>query len=361
LTGDLAGITVPVGTGPIPTPPLESRRALVAMFGVCTVILTVAALSVAETVFAPLAFALFIIAMAWPLQRRLQAHMPRLLALALTMAATILVIVVFAGLVAWAANRVGRFIISDAAHIQALYASFADWLEGHGIALAGIWSQYFNADQLIRLVQQLTARLHTVASFLIVVFIYVLLGLLEVDDAWKTLRNWRHGRFGEVLLAGGTSTAVKLRRYMLVRTLMSVITGLLVWAFALFAGLPLAAEWGVIAFALNFIPFIGPFIATMFPTLFAVAQFESWQMAVVVFACLNVIQFVVGSYLEPRFVGNALSISPFLVLFAVFFWTFLWGIPGAFIGVPIVIAVLTICEQHPSSRWVADLFGQPEQ
>jgi AI-2 transport protein TqsA len=89
----------------------------------------------------------------------------------------------------------------------------------------------------------------------------------------------------------------------------------------------------------------------------AIAQFESWQMAVVVFGCLNLIQFLVGSYLEPRIAGSALSISPFLVLFAVFFWTFVWGIAGAFIGVPIVIAVLTLCEQHPSSRWIADLLG----
>ena len=52
--------------------------------------------------------------------------------------------------------------------------------------------------------------------------------------------------------------------------------------------------------------------------------------------------------------------SPFMVLFAVFFWTFLWGLAGAFIGVPIVIAVLTICDQHASSRWVAELFGVPD-
>ena len=80
-------------------------------------------------------------------------------------------------------------------------------------------------------------------------------------------------------------------------------------------------------------------------------------MAVLVFGGLNLIQFLVGSYLEPRIAGNAVSLSPFMVLFAVFFWAFLWGIAGAFIGVPIVIAVMTICEQHPSSRWVADLFG----
>ena len=138
---------------------------------------------------------------------------------------------------------------------------------------------------------------------------------------------------------------------------MSVATGVLVWALGLVAGLQLAAEWGVIAFALNYIPFIGPFIATVFPTLFALAQFASWQSALAVFACLNIIQFVIGSYVEPRVSGSALAISPFVVLFSVFFWTSLWGLFGAFIGVPITIALLTFCAQHPSSRWLADLLG----
>ena len=99
-------------------------------------------------------------------------------------------------------------------------------------------------------------------------------------------------------------TAAKIRRYMLVRTQMSLITGLLVWGFAKLVGLQLAAEWGVIAFALNYIPFIGPLIATVFPTAFAATQFESWQSVVIVFACLNLIQFIVGSYVEPRVSGN---------------------------------------------------------
>ena len=51
----------------------------------------------------------------------------------------------------------------------------------------------------------------------------------------------------------------------------------------------------------------------------------------------------------------------FLVLFAIFFWTFLWGLFGTFIGVPITLAILTFCAAHPSSRWVADLFGGPDQ
>jgi predicted PurR-regulated permease PerM len=80
-----------------------------------------------------------------------------------------------------------------------------------------------------------------------------------------------------------------------------------------------------------------------------------------VFVCLNLIQFLIGSYLEPRIAGAALSVSPFLVLFAVFFWAFLWGIAGAFIGVPIVIAALTLCEQRETTRWVATLLSGRER
>ena len=146
---------------------------------------------------------------------------------------------------------------------------------------------------------------------------------------------------------------------MVVRTQMSLATGVLVGAFAWAAGLPFAVEWGVIAFALNYIPFIGPFVATLFPTLLAMAQFASWQAVLGVFVCLNLIQFVIGSYVEPRVSGNVLSISPLVVLFSVFFWTFLWGLYGAFIGVPIAIAALTFCGHYPSSRWIAELLGGP--
>ena len=71
------------------------------------------------------------------------------------------------------------------------------------------------------------------------------------------------------------------------------------------------------------------------------------------------IQFVVGSYVEPRVCGSALALSPTVVLFAVFLWAFLWGPFGAFIGVPITIVLLTFCAQHSSSRWLAELLGGP--
>lgn len=324
-------------------------------------ILVVAALSTASSVFAPLAFALFIIALVWPLQRALQGVLPRLLALAVSVVVMVVAFVAFGSLIAWAFGRVGRWIVSDAARFQSFYDQITLWLEGHGIAVAGAWSEAFSVGWMLRTAQTITGRLNSTMSFWLVVLVYVFLGLLEVDDFGRKLRGMRNRATGELLLRGSMATAAKIRRYMLVRTLMSVITGLLVWGFARAVGLQLAEEWGFIAFLLNYIPFLGPLVATVFPTLFAMTQFGSWQAVIAVFACLNLIQFIVGSYVEPRVAGSALSISPVTVLFSVFFWSYLWGVFGAFIGVPITIAFLTFCALHPSTLWLAEIFGSPQK
>lgn len=331
------------------------------MISIIAIIVIFAALSVASSVIAPVACAIFIIAIVWPMQRSLQSRLPQLLALAIVVAVTVVVFVIFASLVSWGFGRIGRTVVAEAGRFQGLYGQMTAWLEGHGIVVSGMWAEHFDVRWLVRTMQGITARLNTTVTFWLVVIVYVILGLLEVEDVRRKLEAMRESTPARILLDGSTSIAAKFRRYMLIRTIMSLATGAMVWALAALSGLQLAAEWGVIAFTLNYIPFIGPFIATVFPTLYALAQFESWQAALVVFACLNIIQFVIGSYIEPRVAGNALAISPFLVLFSVFFWTYLWGFFGAFIGVPIAIALLTLCAEHPTSRWVADLFGAPGQ
>lgn len=315
----------------------------------------------AASVFAPLVLALFIMAIIWPLQHRLQLHMPKLVALAITTIITIAVGLAFASLAVWAFGRVGRSFVTDAGRYQALYGNLVAWLEGHGIEVAGLIAEHFNVGWLLRAAQKITGRINTTLSFWLIALVYVLLGLLEVDDTRRRIEALSNRTAARVLLDGVAASAIKFRKYLLVRTQMSVVTGLLVGAFAWIAGLQFAAEWGVIAFVLNYIPFIGPFIATLFPTLLAMTQFESWETVLGIFVCLNVIQFVVGSYVEPRVSGSVLSISPFVVLFAIFLWTFIWGLFGTFIGVPIVLAILAFCEQHPSSRWLADLLGGPAQ
>jgi AI-2 transport protein TqsA len=300
-------------------------------------------------------------AIVWPLQRTLETRVPRLLALVATLVVTLLVIAVLGYLIVWSFGTVGRWVIDNALRFQALYLQWTDWLEEHGILVTSFLVENFNAGWLIRAVQEIGGRLQGLVTFVVITFVFTALGLLEVDIARKNIETLSNKEAAQTILQASTQIADKFQRYMLVRSAMSVLTGLVVWAFALIAGLELATAWGVIAFVLNYIPFIGPLVATVFPTLFALLQFGSWQLAVIVFVGLNVTQFLIGSYLEPRIAGAALSLSPFLVLFAVFFWAFLWGIPGAFIGVPIVIAALALCEQRESTRWIAALLSGRER
>jgi len=327
----------------------------------CTSVIILAGLYFASAIIAPVAFSLFVIAIAWPLQSALQVRIPKLLALAVTIIVTLAVIAVLVFLVVWGFGLVVQWLIANTDRLQILYLQATEWLDSHGVSITGLMADSYNPGLIVGAVREIGGRGYRLISFVIIAFAFIILGLLEVDVSRRNIESLKNQKLRHSLLITAEDIAEKFQKYMLVRTTMSILTGVVVWSFALIAGIELATAWGVIAFVLNYIPFIGPLIATVFPTLFALVQSGSWQLCLAVFICLNVIQFVIGSYLEPRIAGAALSISPFIVLLAVFFWSFLWGIAGAFIGVPIIIAILTVCERHKSTGWIALLLSGPEK
>ena len=339
-------------------------RSLRAMLGICTAILAAAAMQAGQAIIAPIVFALFVIGLVWPVQKAVQARLSQGLAVVVTVIVTLAVVAVLAMAVVWAFGRVAEWVIANASRLQSLYALKLQWLESRGIEAGSALAEQFNVRSLVRIAQGVLAQLQGLVSFAIVTAVFVILGLLEVEQAARQLAALKDSKPGaQCVLTGLAASAEKLRRYMVVRSFASVLTGVLVYGFARWMGLDLAAEWGVIAFVLNYIPFIGPLIATVFPTAVGLLQFGSWQAVVTIFAVLQVIQFLIGSYLEPRLAGKQLAVSPFMVLVAVFLGAFLWGIPGAFIGVPVLIAGLTLCDQFAGTRWIAALFSgrAPEQ
>jgi len=305
----------------------------------------------------PVAFALFITALVWPLQRRLQAVLPQVVAVLVTAAVVLLAIGGGGWLVVWGFGGIAQWVIANAARLQGLYMHAADLLEQRGLYAAELFAEQVNVLWLVQVLRAIGGSLQGVLTFTVVTFVFVILSLLEVEALGRRLRRMGAGQFGTAAIEAAAEIAARLQTYMLVRFAMSVLTGLAFWVFTAVDGLDLQREWGVIAFVLNFIPFIGSFVATLLPTLFAAAQFESLYAALVVFIGLNLLQFVIGSYIEPRVAGAAVSVSPFMVLFAVFFWGMLWGVAGAFIGVPILIALATVCARHPPARPIAVLLS----
>ena len=301
-------------------------------------VLVLAGLWAASAVMIPVAFALFIIALVWPLQRRLQARLPQLIAVLVTAAVALLAIGGAGWLVVWSFGGIAHWVIANAARLQSLYMHAADLLERRGLYAAELFAEQVNVLWLVQILRAIGGSLQGLLTFSIVTFAFVILGLLEAEPLGRRLRRLGQGQLGVTTIGTAAEIAARLQTYMLVRLGMSALTGFAFWAVAAVYGLELQREWGVIAFVLNFIPFIGSFVATLLPGLFAAAEFESVYAALVVFIVLNLLQFVIGSYIEPRVAGTAVSLSPFMVLFAVFFWGMLWGIAGAFIGVPILIA-----------------------
>ena len=321
----------------------------------------IALLYSARAVFAPVAFALFIIMLIWPVQHALESVLQRYLALVISFLLVVLLLLGFGWLIAWTFGQVGRRILADAVRFQHLYEQLQIWLDAHGIAMSVLWSENFGVSWTIRTIQSIGSRLNNTFSFWLVALIYVLLGLAETNDFGARIKGLKNQESARIFLQGCRAASAKVRHYMLLRAAMSLVTGLLVWMLTRSIGLSFSATWGFVAFILNFIPFIGPLVATLFITAFAFTQFANWQWVLAVFVGLNIIQSVIGSILEPRLAGTTLSLSPVAVLFSVFAWGALWGVFGAFIGVPITIVVLTFCAQYPATSWFAELFGFSRQ
>lgn len=226
---------------------------LVAIVAAC------AALIAASTVFAPMALSLFVIALVWPLQKRLELAASKSVALLACMALILVTFSFFGWLVVWAVSRAVRTILADGAKFQAIYDQGAAWIGSHGVDISALWSEHFSASWLLRAAQNLGVWFNSVMSFSVIALIYVLLGLPEVNAARSRIELLKNKEISSVLLNGSMIASTKLRRYMLVRSQMSLITGVLVFLLTYAVGLPLSKEWGVIGFALNFIPFLGPF------------------------------------------------------------------------------------------------------
>lgn len=318
---------------------------------------TLAAFSIGQSVLEPVVFALFVIALISPLQQALQIAAPKPLALFVSVAVALAVMIALSSLIVWSGGEIVDWFVRNLDRVRTSFADATKWLEAHDIFVAALITEHFNAAWVMALVQAAATRVNIFIGFALVVLIYVIMGLAEAAGFEKKIAALRDEETARGLLIAGARTARKLRRYMLVRTVASLATGALVFVFALTIGLDLAAAWGVLTFALNYLPYVGPAVATLLPAIFAYAQFDSGQTALVVLGVLSLVQLVIGSGLEPAFSGSALAMSPTIVVFSVLLWTFLWGLPGAFIGVPIAIAFLTICDQFPSTRWVAQLLS----
>ncbi len=149
----------------------------------------------------------------------------------------------------------------------------------------------------------------------------------------------------------------RIGQYLFVKTVLNLILGAMSVAIMLLLGIEFALFWAVLIAFLNYIPYFGSLIGVLFPVLLSLAQFGTLWMAGVVLVSLTAAQVLVGAYLEPRMMGRAFNLSPFVVLLALAFWSALWGLPGALLAVPLTASLVLVLAEIDTTRPIAVLLS----
>lgn len=148
----------------------------------------------------------------------------------------------------------------------------------------------------------------------------------------------------------------KVNQYMVLKSAISLGTGIVVTLCLALLGLDYALLWGVLAFLFNFIPNIGSIIAALPAVLLALIQlgFIESLLTALMFAVVNI---VIGSVIEPKVMGRSLGLSSLVVFISLIFWGWLLGLVGMFISIPLTIIVKIMLDSNKDTKWIGDLLG----
>ena len=352
----------------------RSSRVLLA---VIATVLVFAALRATEPISLPLFFGVVLLLFFRPLQRRLDRRLPRWAGVLIITLLSLLFLAFLGGLLAYSVNAVAPEVPGYVDEVQSRLQSLQSRLQERGISVSlpgvGEGGGAQGGDTQDGTAQagggtSGTSFLSNVLSFfgsfvgglsLTVLTLTVLIFLLIEANGFreKVGRRLESDTSNRVLDAFERMTG-KFERYFLVQTFTSVLTGLLTWLWCWILGVPFSFVWGVVGFTFNFVPTVGSILAVVPPTLFALA-FSGVGTGLAVFAGLAVIQLLLGNFVDPALQGSALNLSPVVVLLAVVFWGWLWGIGGAIIGVPLTVALVLLAGEFEATRPIAVFLSEP--
>jgi predicted PurR-regulated permease PerM len=207
---------------------------------------------------------------------------------------------------------------------------------------------------LPQLAGQLLGAVQGLFSSLLLVILYFVFLLAERRKVARKVRNITNSSArSSVVLQGIDQVSQDIETYVWVQT----VTGLMLAAGSglvmVAVGLDNALFWTFVLFLLSFIPILGVTVGSIAPAAFALLQFPTLWQALSIFGGIQLVAFVIGNLVYPRMQAKTQNISPIATLLSLAFWSFLWGMPGAFLSVPLTLLLMLVCAKFDSARWVA--------
>lgn len=231
---------------------------------------------------------------------------------------------------------------------------FAAWLKINlrTLSLKTVLPKLYEAG----IIQGFLSSFSSVVGDLIVAlifWIFMMLGKVKFEERLAVAMGKRNAMVQNSI----SNINVQIQSYLVIKTILSIIVaGIATIVFFLF-GIDFAILWGVLTFILNFIPNIGAIIATIGPIVIGLLQYGLGFRVIALTVILLAVHNIVGSFIEPHYLGKKMDLSPVFVLFSLIFWGWIWGITGMFLAVPIAAVMKILFSNIGPLKPLAILMG----
>lgn len=326
------------------------------LLALAAVVVVVAGMSASKVILVPFLLSAFITIISAPALFWMQGKgLPKGLALLIVIFSVVLIGLVVVGLVGSSIKDFSSNLPFYEAKLKQQTAAIVGWLETLGADMSGLeLTQILNPGAVMKLTGTLLNALGNAITNGFLIMMIVIFMLLEASSFPAKLRlilgdsKASLGRFNDFI--------ENVKQYMAIKTLISLATAILVVILLIAIGVDYPILWGLLAFALNYVPNIGSIIAAVPVVLLTVIQINLTNAALVA-AGYFIINLFLGSVIEPRFMGRGLGLSTLVVFLSLLFWGWVLGPVGMLLSVPLTITVKIALDSNDDTRWIAVLLG----
>jgi len=149
-----------------------------------------------------------------------------------------------------------------------------------------------------------------------------------------------------------------ISNYLFSVSLINIGLGLIVSGGLYFMGVPNASMWGIIVAGLNFVPYFGPVAGVIVLGMVGLLTFDTMWKELLPPAWYLLLHLLESNLVTPVLLGRRLTLNPVVIFVSLIFWTWLWGVPGALLSVPLLVSIKVVCDRVPAMSSVSELLSR---
>lgn len=280
---------------------------------------------------------------------------PSVLAVIIFMTVLLLILLSIGAQLVTSVNDFAAELPMMKASVMLQITELSAFLTRHGVKTSDkFFLDLMNTETIMGYSADLLSGLSSAMSDLLLILVTVAFILLEVSSFPYKIRHILGDP--KQVFPGATKFVVDMKRYMIIKTGINLLAGVLITLLMYLLDIKFPILWGFLAFLFHYIPNIGAFISAFPAALMALVQWGAGSAALVIAANL-LVGFIIGNVLEPRLMGRSLGLSTLVVFVSLVFWGSLLGIVGAILCIPLTIAMKSAFESNKSTVWISVLLG----